>query len=266
MSGDEQSRPDVHRDKEANERRPLPRAEAERRPRHAPDTGDALSGRGRGGRGSDRRGSECRETWRPPACVLIHLAWRTVSADSAGLWTVWVGRSCFPYSAALLRGAAEDRALLERSLFVSADSAADRLWAVDLSLRSPAVGVVIGDGSGFDLAATRRVQLAGRTHGTLVMTVRPPWEQGEWSAAQTRWMVRRESVSDDCVTESAKPSWSIELLRSKGVRLGQASEMWRLEWDRAACTLHLSAALADSAGDATAAAGSGRLETARRYA
>ena len=53
--------------------------------------------------------------------------------------------------------------VLDRCLFIdlpkrTADR--DRLWAIDLVLRSPAAGAVFADGCGFDMAATRRLQLA----------------------------------------------------------------------------------------------------------
>ena len=219
-----------------------------------------------------------REAWRPPVGVLIHLAWRVLDTDAGGLWSVWIGRRCFPYPGALLRREGSDRLLLERSLFVSPRQPADRLWAIDLALRSPAVGVLIADGGEFDMAATRRIQLLAKNHGVLALLVRPPWEQAELSAAQTRWLVRQESAGEPWTsvraesprrlkpaaqkvkhsasrlgaTDLANPTWSIELLRCKGVHWEQAQDFWNLEWDRAACTLHLSTALGNPAGAAQA--------------
>ncbi|MEK6799868.1 MAG: hypothetical protein AABZ12_12955 [Planctomycetota bacterium] len=194
-----------------------------------------------------------RNPWRPPLCVLVHLAWSALDADRAGLWNVWIGRRCFPHPAVLLRGSVGDRTLLERSLFVSPLTPTDRLWAMDLALRSPAVGVVIGDGSEFDMAATRRVQLVAKNHETLALLARPPWEHGELSAAQTRWLVRQESVIHRDRSDSSNPQWRVELLRCKGMRWEQAQGVWNLEWNRAACTLRVSASVADSAGDASVA-------------
>ncbi len=189
-----------------------------------------------------------REPWRPPVGVLIHLAWRVLDTDAEGRWAVWIGRRCFPYPAVALRRGGGDRRLLERSLFVSPRTPAERLWAIDLALRSPAVGVVIADGSELDLPATRRVQLVAKNHGVPVFLVRPPWERAEPSAAHTRWLVRR-SGAGGAATGPANPTWVIELLRCKGVHLRMATDAWRLEWDRAACTLHLFTAMADSTGD-----------------
>jgi len=206
-------------------------------------------------RGPDENTRPGREPWRPPVGVLIHLAWRVLDADAAGRWTVWIGRRCFPYPAVSLRRGGRDRRLLERSLFVSPRTAVDRLWAIDLALRSSAVGAVIADGSEMNLPATRRIQWVAKNHGALAFLVRPPWERAEPSAAHTRWLVRRSATGG--ATGSANPAWTIELLRCKGVHLRMATDAWRLEWNRAACTLHLSSAMADSTGDAQATSASG---------
>ncbi len=202
--------------------------------------------------------------WRPPLAPLVHLAWRVIETSPVARWVVWIGSRCFPYPAAMLRGAGEDRVLLiDRSLFVAPRDAAARLWAMDLALRCTAVGAVIADGEGFDMAATRRLQLAAKNHGTLALLVRPPWERSGLSAAQTRWLVRGVAEGDRAAGEPANPRWRIELLRCKGVHAVQAPRVWNVEWDRAACTLHLSAALADSAGAAPAAHDGRRIERHR---
>lgn len=199
---------------------------------------------------SSQKLSRDQKPWRPPLCVVIHLAWRVLDNDGAGRWAVWIGRRCFPYPAALLRKEGVDRILLRRSLFVAPRNATDRLWAIDLALRSPAVGVVIGDGSGFDMAATRRIQLVAKNHAVPAFLVRPPWEQSEPSAAHSRWLVRNEAV--DIHTEIQNPAWNLELLRCKGVHWEPALTRWRVEWNHAECTLNLSAPVADPAGTAYA--------------
>lgn len=83
-----------------------------------------------------------------------------------------------------------DRSLLACSLLLDARDHAERLWAVDVCLRSPAVAAVIVDASGFDMAATRRLQLAAESRqGALGLLVRPPHELSRLSAASTRWRV-----------------------------------------------------------------------------
>lgn len=105
------------------------------------------------------------------------------------------------------------RFLLEHSLLVDAAPAQRRLWAVDAALRCPSVAVVVADGSGFDMAATRRLQLAAATGQGLGLLLRPPWEAKSLSAATTRWRVSRSAPVDG----AARPRWWLELSRSKGL-------------------------------------------------
>ncbi|MFI4897592.1 MAG: ImuA family protein [Phycisphaerales bacterium JB059] len=114
-----------------------------------------------------------------------------------------------------------DPRLLERSLFVSSDHLAERVWAIDLALRCPGVGVVIADGSGLGMRDSRRLQLAASSEGALCLLGRPWREQGEISAAWTRWLVRPKA------TPTTSPHWSVQLLRCKG---SQASDKEARQW------------------------------------
>lgn len=183
--------------------------------------------------------------WSPPLCVLVHLAWRAIEASSSSLWTVWIGKRCFPYPGILVRDDGNDRRLLERSVFVDPRDTSSRLWTIDLALRSPVVGVVIADGSKFQMAATRRVQLVAKANRTCALLVRPPWEQGELSAAQSRWLIRWEPSTHNDAAFPVNPRWSVRLLRCKGVQPDQARGVWALEWDRATSTVGLSAPMAN---------------------
>jgi hypothetical protein len=111
--------------------------------------------------------------------------------------------------------------LLGRSLFVLSDRFAERVWAIDLALRSPGVGVVIADGSGLGMRDSRRLQLAASSGGALCLLGRPWREHGEISAAWTRWRVRPEA------TPTTSPHWSVQLLRCKG---SQTSEKEARQW------------------------------------
>ena len=218
----------------------------------------------------------------PPLCVLVHLAWRAVEQATAARWMVWVGRACHPYPRVLVRGNREqgtgNRRLLDHSLFVAPRDAATRVWAIDLALRSPAVGAVIADGSGFDKAATQRLQLLARSEMKWVLAARPAVQRGELSAAQTRWLVRTQGIRDSGIKgmrateEGARrgeiaqaaafpqslnpsfpysfPRWSVELLRCKGLRPTGDHPVWLLEWNRAEGAVNLSAPLVDLAGAA----------------
>jgi len=199
--------------------------------------------------GSDQVELRNQKQWRPPVGALIHCAWCVLDTGEPGRWAVWIGRRCFPYPAALLRRGGADRLLLERSLFLAPRNPTDRLWAIDLALRSLAVGVVVADGSGFDMTATRRIQLVAKNEASQAFLVRPPWEQVELSAAYSRWLVRNV-VADDDKAGATNPAWIVELLRCKGVHWKPATNIWRMEWNRADCTLRQSTSVADPAGAA----------------
>jgi len=190
-----------------------------------------------------------RGLWSPPLCILVHLAWRAFAAHSPPRWAIWIGQQCFPYPGVLVRDAGTDQRLLEHSLWVAAPTADSRLWAIDLALRSSAVGVVIADGSAFSMAASRRIQLLAEKHQTFACLARPPWEQDALSCAQTRWLVRWAPHVSPSAGVVFKPRWNVELLRCKGVQIANHHGPWILEWDSDTCTLDLSSEMAHSARD-----------------
>lgn len=219
--------------------------------------------------------------WAPPLAVLIDVA-RSAAHTACGA-AVWIGDRVCPYGRALaepapiacprdagrahslndagraqsLRDAQQahqSRDLLARSVFVRATSAADRLWSCEVALRSGAACAVIADGSGFDLAATRRLQLAAEAGGTPCLLARPDRELSVRSAAMTRWVVRWAA------SEHAARRWSVELVRCKGLR--RASELGRpliLEQDHATGVVRLVADILHGSGHAAA-----RDDAARR--
>lgn len=187
-----------------------------------------------------------RGPWSPPLTLLAHLAARALEErlargggqDPSGS-VLWIGRAVWPYAATLLasdvlaESAAEDthdeardfglelalderpcpapaaeRALFARSLFIDPADTAGRLWAIDAALRCPTVTAVVADGSGLDMAASRRLALAANTGEALALIARPPWEERALSAAATRWRVER-------VGDSVAPGWRLTLLRAK---------------------------------------------------
>ncbi|MEO1584332.1 MAG: hypothetical protein AAFR96_07145 [Planctomycetota bacterium] len=166
-----------------------------------------------------------RGLWLPPLAALIGLAWQAIEQPcqpsngcsatgprSAAGRVCWIGRSCWPFAHALLgrdpsRASEPDRALLNRSIFVDARKAAERLWAADLAARSPGIAMVIADGRSLDMAASRRLQLAAVD--TPVLLARPDSERAVLSAARTRWLVVPEA------TGSSAQRWRIEMLRNK---------------------------------------------------
>ncbi|MFA9476948.1 ImuA family protein [Phycisphaerales bacterium AB-hyl4] len=160
----------------------------------------------------------------PPLTVLMHLARQAMGGGPRGGWCVWVGRGCWPHPHGLVD---EQAAVLERCLWVDPPTAAFRVWAIDLAARCAGVAVVVADGSGLDMAATRRLQLAAEAGGTLVLLARPAKERVKRSAASTRWAVT------PAVSDTNTPRWELALWRCKGVqqRVGQEGQqtVWWLE-------------------------------------
>ena len=189
--------------------------------------------------------------WSPPVCLFVHLARRALEAGSSPFWIVWVGARCFPYPAVLTRPGDNDLGLLARSLFVAPRDVNTHLWAIDLALRSPAVGVVIADGSALSMAATRRVQLLAKRHRTLVLAARPPWERQQLSAAQSRWLILRQPYVADEESFSVYPRWIVQLLRCKGGQRQTSCDTWALEWQSGTSTVRLSPEVAHPAHPAT---------------
>jgi protein ImuA len=168
--------------------------------------------------------------WAPPLGILLHLALRSLEGGPGCV--VWIGRRCWPYPH-VLNGAG-----LQRSIFVDPPDGASRLWTIDLAARCPGVAAVVADGSGLDMAATRRLQLASEAGSALVLCARPPNEVDHLSAATTRWLVRCAPAADRA------PRWIVELLRCKGVQ--PESEVLRtVEWKGAQGGVVVHAALVD---------------------
>lgn len=164
--------------------------------------------------------------WHPPLGLLMHLARQAMTGGDGAGWCVWIGRRCRPFAHGLAHESMGREGVLGRSLWVDPPDAAGRLWAVDLAARCRGVRIVVADGSGLDMAATRRLQLAAEAGGTLVLLTRPMSERKVLSAAATRWQVTPR------VSDSPWPRWELELLRCKGLQRGMGMESqrtWLLE-------------------------------------
>lgn len=152
------------------------------------------------------------QAWTPVVAVLMDAAtqaWR----DGGGL-VVWIGRAVWPYAVSLPPPVAADSVLIH-------PAPQERLWAIDLALRSQAVTAVVADGSGLSLRATRRLQLAAEAGRALALLARPGHEASQRSAAAYRWIVRtvpREMSSiqpQQRKQEHHRPRWEVQLLRGK---------------------------------------------------
>jgi hypothetical protein len=188
-------------------------------------------------------------SWTPPLLVMLHLVRQVLTQvpGERGL-VVWIGRRMWPSISALTQrsGIAGEPALLGHSLFVEAEDVARRTWAIDVALRSSAACSVVADGSGIDLAQSRRLQLAAQSGESLVLLARHPAEQHELSCASTRWLVtpRRSSIGS--------PQWSLSCLRSKGLQRFPAPDAQPpliLEWNRATCCIGVAAGMVERSGE-----------------
>lgn len=126
----------------------------------------------------------------PPAGVL----WSRVTAAAAARrpgagprLIVWIGDWCWIHPRAVDQTP-------ENWLWLKTRRQVDRVWAVELCCRNPAVSVVVADGRGLSMAATRRLQLAARAGGVRVLLARTPEELACPSAAPVRGLVEGEDA------------------------------------------------------------------------
>jgi protein ImuA len=175
------------------------------------------------------------------------------AAGGAGAWTLALffarnacgsskvlvvvdAQACFYPPAAVSLGIAMDRLIV-----IHPKTLADAALAVDQSLRSSAVGSVIGWYDRLTTAAFRRLQLAAESGGGLGLLLRPISARSTPSFAALRL----------CVTPKAEVAKlrrvHLESLRCRG---GPSGQSLILEFDDATGDVCLAAGLASAAGDA----------------
>jgi hypothetical protein len=167
--------------------------------------------------------------------MALHLAWRAVMQSPGPCRVLWVGCHAWPHPRSLLgslrglRGGWRQRLdarLWHASVFVDAGCPNDRLWATEMSLRAPGATLVVADGAGMNLTATRRLQLAATACPVLLL--RPAQETRIPSAALIRWHVQAGTHQD-------QPAWTACAFR---VRSGlppawlDAVVSWDAWWER----------------------------------
>lgn len=192
-----------------------------------------------------------------PLCVLVGLVGKKLIDHPNRGRVLWIGRRCWPYPPSLV-GSSGDRRLLERSVFVDPPTRDERLCATDVALRSSAALVVVADGAGLTMAGSRRLQLAAEAGGTVGLLARPHSERGELSAAATRWLVSPGPVDG---ADPARPTWTVELLRRKGLRpIAEDARRWAVRLDDGTRLVSVDA---DASDRPAAATGPGRWAAQR---
>ncbi len=150
-----------------------------------------------------------------------------------------------------------------RLILLCPETDKDLLWGLEEAVKERRVSVVLGElpartsGSpGYDLTASRRLQLAAERAGVPLLAFRGACsDQGPsgTSAARTRWSIRPNPLPqarEDPAVLSWVPRWQVTLMhcRQQGpdaVRQGS----WHMEWDHEAYRFHLVAPLAHRASE-----------------
>lgn len=102
----------------------------------------------------------------------------------------------------------------------------DALWAMEETLRCPAVGAALLVAGALDLTAARRLQLAAEAGGVLGLLLRPDADNAAPTAALTRWRIGAVTSDSGSPHALGDPAWSLDLLRCRGGRPAS----WRATW------------------------------------
>jgi protein ImuA len=118
-------------------------------------------------------------------------------------------------------------------VLVRAPRQQDALWAMEETLRCPAVGAALLVAGELDLTAARRLQLAAEAGGVLGLLLRPDEDGAAPTAALTRWRIGAAASDSQSPHELGDPAWSLDLLRCRGGRGGA----WRATWHEGQASL-----------------------------
>jgi protein ImuA len=193
----------------------------------------------------------CKERyiWHPPLSILASMLGHTLRQKAHDTTNpiqhsalAWVGRKCWPSPHLLAKTLHHSGwSWQEHCLFIDPPDKEKRLWTLIQTLRSSSVFAVIGDASGFNETASRRLQLAAEHGNTLGMMIRPPWELALSSSAYSKWNAQPIFSA----TESLR--WNLQLTRLRGSlrssietspNISQQRE-WPILWDFTDGTLSL---------------------------
>lgn len=154
------------------------------------------------------------------AGLLAHVTGRRVV-------TLWIsaGRRLFPSA---LKAFGLDP---ECFLFIDVARETEVLWAMEESLKCPAVSAVVGEIGNIDFTASRRLQLAVEQSHATGFVVRNTSRMIGTTAFVSRWRITTlPSNVDDNLPGVGFPVWKVELLRMRNGRPGS----WIVRWENEA--------------------------------
>lgn len=162
--------------------------------------------------------SKSKSFWQPPACVLTSIVGHTLHHLDSSLLErrpllAWVGERSWPTPYLIDLFLRHPHWSWESSCLFIHTEKNRRLWTITQLLQSPACLGVIADGSGLNLVATRRIQLAAQKQNALCFLMRPPWDLERPSAAHTRWRIATDTEE---IESPLKTRWEVELTHAKG--------------------------------------------------
>ncbi|NMJ43936.1 hypothetical protein GWK16_22000 [Roseomonas sp. JC162] len=111
-------------------------------------------------------------------------------------------------------------------VLVRAPHTQDALWAMEETLRCPAVGAALLVTGELDLTAARRLQLAAEAGGVLGLLLRPDEDNAAPTAALTRWRIGAAPSATNSPHELGDPAWTLDLLRCRSGR----PKSWQAAW------------------------------------
>lgn len=121
----------------------------------------------------------------------------------------------------------------DRLLLAQCRTYRDALWAMEEGLRCDALAGVVGDTSPTSFNWSRRLHLAARQTGRMLLLLRPERSHQRSSAAQTRWRVTTAPSAFTLGPGPGEPVWQLDLLRCRG----GVPQSWLLQFDPRGCRL-----------------------------
>ncbi|HEY0434908.1 MAG TPA: Error-prone repair protein ImuA [Chitinophagaceae bacterium] len=116
-----------------------------------------------------------------------------------------------------------------RILFMDLPNQNERLWAMEESLKTAGLAVVVGETPGLNFIESRRFQLAVESSRVTAFVIRPSQKSPERIACLAQWKVTSiPSEFEAGINVIGFPRWNIELLKARNGKPGK----WMIEWNK----------------------------------